>query len=349
MTEQNTYYATLTSYGLDFIQKNLSGMGKFIAEGWYIALGTGELTPALDTKDLTNRIYDKNSEGYPGIRIEDSPEIGRAAYLQAPSSLEGNIITEIGLYDASDKLIMSAKTYIDMTKGFEYGLNKIFDIGISLIALPADVDIVVVNPPSTYPTYSETNIIIKDNINKHNSDPAAHDYLARKDELLKLKTDVEYLIERVYDWRIGKLFIEFVTDIDLSVSFIADGKLKQIEKMPKLFAKWGTKFGGDGVTTFGTPKVQGQFLRALDILNSQRQPGSLESDAMQRIAGLFGVDDRMLGLCTGPFYNAGGSFNTASQGGGDSPAMGFDSARVVRTADETRPKNIGFVPIFYFA
>ena len=81
MDTQNTYYATLTSYGLEFIQKNLSGGGVFLAEGWYIALGIGDLTPSLDTKDLANRIYDKNSDGYPGIRIEDDPEIGRAAYI----------------------------------------------------------------------------------------------------------------------------------------------------------------------------------------------------------------------------------------------------------------------------
>lgn len=345
MEPKNTYYATLTEYGINFVQKNLSGGGKFIAEGWYIALGIGETNPSLETKDLANRIYDKYSEGYPGIRIEDDPEIGRAAYIQAPRSLQGNIITEMGLFDGTDNLIMSAKTYIDMTKGFEYGLNKVFDIGISLFAIPADVDIVVVNPPSAYPTYQETQNLIAE----HNIDPEAHSYLARKNELIQLKTDVETLINQVYDWRIGKLFIEFSENIDLTVSFIADGKPRKIADMPKLYAKWGTKYGGDGITTFGTPQIAGRFLRALDLnngLDPGRTLGSVQDDAMQRITGQIET-----------IHGSSGCFKTGAQAirldtyKQTQPFYytTFDNSLVARTADENRPKNIAFLPVIYFA
>lgn len=246
METQNTYYATLTSYGLEFVQNNLSGGGKFIAEGWYIALGIGDTNPSLETKDLANRIYDKYSDGYPGIRIENDPEIGRAAYIQAPRSLQGNIITEMGLFDNEDNLIMSAKTFIDMTKGFEYGLNKVFDIGISLVALPADVELVIVNPPSAYPTYEQvTNQLKNYQLLEQKSKPNGYASLNEKGIVPDEQLPPPISLENCANIDLSNLTEAGLNLIKGNTTFATEGKCL----LPGgLLIQWGQKIGFNSIT-----------------------------------------------------------------------------------------------------
>jgi microcystin-dependent protein len=43
-----------------------------------------------------------------------------------------------------------------------------------------------------------------------------------------------------------------------------DGVVHNIAAYPRLGAKWGATWGGDGVTTFGTPDMRGESVRGLD-------------------------------------------------------------------------------------
>ena len=150
MTQE--YYSLPTTFGLNYINDHVLSGDPFITDGWYIALGTGALTPTLATEALVNKIYDKDSEDYPGIVIGVDPIVGRYAEVQVPFTLQGNIITEAGLFDSGNNLIISSKTFIDMTKSFAEGNYRTFKVRISLNAVPADLELITVNPPGNYLT-----------------------------------------------------------------------------------------------------------------------------------------------------------------------------------------------------
>lgn len=146
------YWTQATQYGLNLINQHvLNGNQAFILNGWYIALGTGNLTPSLGATALVNKIFDKNSAGYPGITIGDDNELGRYAQIQIPSTLEGNIITEVGLFDASNNLVLVGNTYINLTEG----ILQTVTLKLSLKAIPADIDVIEINQSSDFPTNAE--------------------------------------------------------------------------------------------------------------------------------------------------------------------------------------------------
>ena len=147
------YKTVTTQIGIDLINEHvLNNDEPFIASGWYIALGDGNLTPTAETTDLVHRIFDKDSPDYPGFIVEDNPELGRLAKITIPSSLEGNIIREIGLFNEDDELMVVANTYIDLSATASQGLLQSFTAAISLKAIPAEVDILYV-PEGDYVTH----------------------------------------------------------------------------------------------------------------------------------------------------------------------------------------------------
>lgn len=101
---------------------------------------------------------------------------------------------------------------------------------------------------------------------------------------------------------------------------------------------------GSTAETFKLIDLRGYFLRTLDSgkgIDAGRAFGSLQGDAMRRITGKVGSDDRMRNLIEGCFYDAGGA-DTGSQGKEYGWALGFDNSRVTPTASENRPKNYAF-------
>lgn len=101
---------------------------------------------------------------------------------------------------------------------------------------------------------------------------------------------------------------------------------------------------GSTAETFKLIDLRGYFLRTLDSgkgIDAGRAFGSLQGDAMRRITGKVGSDDRMRNLIEGCFYDAGGA-DTGAQGKEYGWALGFDNSRVTPTASENRPKNYAF-------
>lgn len=101
---------------------------------------------------------------------------------------------------------------------------------------------------------------------------------------------------------------------------------------------------GSTAETFKLIDLRGYFIRTLDSgkgVDTGRAFGSLQGDAMRRITGKVGSDDRMRNLIEGCFYDAGGA-DTGSEGKGYGWALGFDNSRVTPTASENRPKNYAF-------
>ena len=116
-------------------------------------------------------------------------------------------------------------------------------------------------------------------------------------------------------------------------------------------AWYGGRYGsysiGNGTTTFRIPYIDGYTIRALDngrSVDPNRVLGSSQQDAIQNITGAFGIDDRSTNqAATGAFYQTSIGLSTGSDGSGDGWSTYFDASRVVRTADETRGKNIALL------
>ncbi|MEQ1143752.1 phage tail protein [Acinetobacter soli] len=65
---------------------------------------------------------------------------------------------------------------------------------------------------------------------------------------------------------------------------VCDGQLYNIADYPKLYAKLGTVYGGNGTTTFGVPDYRGVVLRGLDDgrgLDPGRALGSYQEDLLK--------------------------------------------------------------------
>lgn len=127
-----------------------------------------------------------------------------------------------------------------------------------------------------------------------------------------------------------------------------------------LFALFGTTYGdGNGSTTFNLPDLRGEFVRGWDHgrgIDAGRTLGSHQDDAIQNIVGSLKADtvsdgntqfidnlqvDGAFGLIAGnKTYTGDGSGGSGQAWGAD-----FDASRVVRTADETRPRNLALMYI----
>lgn len=154
------YYSQLTTYGQGLINQHSLNGEPFIMSDWYIAAGTGNLIPSVDTSELVNKIFDKNSADYPGITVGTDETYGRYAQIVLPSSLEGNIITELGLFDSNNQLVISAKCYEDMSEGISSGLIQTKTERISLAVFPDNVDILYINEHN-YTTLEDLSTFVK--------------------------------------------------------------------------------------------------------------------------------------------------------------------------------------------
>lgn len=128
---------------------------------------------------------------------------------------------------------------------------------------------------------------------------------------------------------------------------VCDGRAVSRATYPALFDAIGTTYGvGNGSTTFNLPDLRGVFVRGHDAgrnLDPGRGFGSFQDHAMERIYGEFiqAAHDQV--HATGPFYNTGRQAGRCAENSDPRFVCAFDSSRVVKTANETRPKNIAFL------
>ncbi len=139
-----TYYSVTTDSFSTFINDFIiSGEDTLDLTGWSVKLGTGELQPTHATTDLINPIYDKTTTGYVGFTASDYAGGGKLISISVPTSvLQGNVITEIGLYDSDDVLMCAAATYLDLTITSGQGLQPSFVEQLVLKDVPSNVTVV---------------------------------------------------------------------------------------------------------------------------------------------------------------------------------------------------------------
>lgn len=98
------------------------------------------------------------------------------------------------------------------------------------------------------------------------------------------------------------------------------------------------------------PDLRGEFIRGWDDgrgVDSGRTLLSAQNDAQQNITGNFGVNvNGLFSVGNGVFTVAGGTVNVVpasiSDPGTTRTQINMDASRQVRTATETRPRNIAF-------
>lgn len=97
------------------------------------------------------------------------------------------------------------------------------------------------------------------------------------------------------------------------------------------------------------PDMRGSFARGWDNgkgYDSGRSLRSFQNDADQRLTGSYNTDDRGARNATGVFTSKGSSWDGGAEGtDGNSADVTFDSAYQVRTATESRPKNVALMYI----
>lgn len=124
-----------------------------------------------------------------------------------------------------------------------------------------------------------------------------------------------------------------------------------------LFAVLGITFGaGDGASTFNLPDLRGQFIRGWDHgagIDPDRVFGAEQLDAIQTITGSIVIGQDPSGAPaehTGAFeYGEDVTSDRAAAGGTGDERVTFDSSRVTRGADETRPRNVALMPCIRYA
>ncbi len=111
---------------------------------------------------------------------------------------------------------------------------------------------------------------------------------------------------------------------------LADGQLLDPADFPTLFARLGTNFGGDGVTTFGVPDARGRFPRAKDFGKGINPDGDLD----------FGVEQADQNLDHTHSYTA------PTIGGGQAVVAAVQNTATLQTGaeggNEARPRAVTF-------
>lgn len=112
-----------------------------------------------------------------------------------------------------------------------------------------------------------------------------------------------------------------------------------------LFAAIGTTWGsGDGSTTFTLPEMRGEFLRGWDDARGAdpgRAMASSQLDAIQNILAEISFVSGGGQAGAGAFAADGASRDRIDSGvSGTAPGFTFNASRIVRTADQTRPRNV---------
>lgn len=133
-----------------------------------------------------------------------------------------------------------------------------------------------------------------------------------------------------------------------------DGSVKSIAAYPDLSEFLGAAFnrGDEGAGNFRLPESRGEFLRGWDHgrgVDAGRAIGSAQLDALQNITGSFSV--RQTDQVAADIGGLGGAYKYGPDGvsGGIKEistaikplnTIQFDASQVVRTASETRPRNL---------
>lgn len=114
---------------------------------------------------------------------------------------------------------------------------------------------------------------------------------------------------------------DWPADTPPAMAYVMDGSLKDIATDRALFAVLGTKYGGDGVATFGLPDGRERYRRGADA-GKGAQPelvvGHVHADENKAhthgITGLRDGDEAGISSGSGP---AMGVWNSESSGGGE--------------------------------
>lgn len=144
------------------------------------------------------------------------------------------------------------------------------------------------------------------------------------------------------------MYGEFGTPTAPDGWLVCDGSAVSRVIYARLFTAIGVTHGaGDGATTFNLPDARGRVLRGWDN-GAGRDPGrslgSTQDDAIQNIVGTIGMTKGVEGAtATGAFEADFVDVDFAQHAGGTVASHGtfsFDASRAVRTASETRVKNL---------
>ncbi len=138
---------------------------------------------------------------------------------------------------------------------------------------------------------------------------------------------------------------------------LCDGTEVSASDYPELAAVLGSAWGAAEEGNIKLPDLRGRFTRGLDpsgqFDDASREVGSYQEDALQQIEGTIPrvyVDSVPAYEPSGAYaWGSSGSMDVAVSGGADSRVdVTFDSSRVARSAEETRPKNIAVNYIIKF-
>lgn len=159
------------------------------------------------------------------------------------------------------------------------------------------------------------------------------------------KAEVEALLKNMSALPVGAM-VPFPKGTVPAGFLEVDGSVQSVATYPDLAAYLGTTFnqGNEGAGNFRLPDSRGEFLRGWDHgrgVDVGRGLGSKQLDAMEIITGNVGGvrNDTASVTPSGPFSTVSEAGNFAT-GPGRLTSVVFDSSKVVRTATETRPRNL---------
>jgi len=188
------------------------------------------------------------------------------------------------------------------------------------------------------------NILVQDVLNIFNQISVISTNAAN---ISTLQTDVNSLKTRIND-NIGNI-VYFGSGTVPSHGLLCDGSEVSQTTYGALFGVIGTTYndGTEGAGNFRLPDTRGVFLRGVDNgrgFDPGRALGSFQDHAIERMQGEISSQiNSRIGNGSGVFEgtptdivgNYAASFNVTDPSG-----IVFDSANVVNSADETRPKNL---------
>lgn len=263
-----------------------------------------------------------------------------------------------------------------ITSEFAYIENKLM---VDIIDSNQNSNIVI-EPSSTFKDvvkieddlYTSGNLIVSSNINAQgnihtnanltsNSNITSTGHIISKDTLLieKIQTEGDYCSDK------GSLSVTTNGTLLNCVNNNWESAIKDSTPIGSI-QLWGStsipsgwlEMNGQSTAAYPTlrslvgnnvPDMRGTFARGWDHgrgLDSGRSLRSYQSDADQRFTAYWNTDDRSARAASGIASSAWNSWNGGADGGDRSSAdLTLDNARQIRTANESRPKNIALMYI----
>lgn len=148
----------------------------------------------------------------------------------------------------------------------------------------------------------------------------------------------------------------FPVDTPPAHTLVCNGAELSIAAYPELYAVIGTKYGGNGTTTFNLPNTEDRFPR---FAGGGLAVGEKQEDAIRNIWGTTGIEGyslQAMWCATGDFRGAFTELSTSpayvtqlsTSLVRNSNGISLDASRVVPTADENRPKAIALLACIIF-